>query len=136
MNWSLNLNFLTFPVSFVFRNEAKKRADLAEAAEAMEATATKRASPPKAARGTPYRGTSRWSRLLKVSTLQRSIQIWSFALFFAIRYFLSTRKFTYGKKVLDPIPFIEQDCRLCSGFQQNYPLQLYLKKYAVLLRCR
>ena len=68
----------------------------------MEQTASKKEAP-RTARGTPYRATSRWSRLLKVSTLQRSIQIWSFAFFFAIRYFLTTRKFTYGKKVGLPL---------------------------------
>lgn len=84
------------------RNEAKKRASLAEAAEAMEQTASRKEAP-RTVKGTPYKGTSRWSKLLKVSTLQRSIQIWSFAFFFAIRYFLSTRKFTYGKKVGLPV---------------------------------
>jgi len=84
--------------SFTRRNEAKKQASLMEAAEAMEQTASKKEAP-RTVKGTPYRGTSRWSKLLKVSTLQRSIQIWSFAFFFAIRYLLSTRKFTYGKKV-------------------------------------
>lgn len=47
----------------------------------------------------PYAGTSRWSRLLKVSTLQRSIQIWSFAFMFTIKYLLISKKFTYGRKV-------------------------------------
>jgi len=68
----------------------------------MEQTASKKEAP-RTVKGTPYKGTSRWSKLLKVSTLQRSIQIWSFAFFFAIRYFLSTRKFTYGKKVGLPV---------------------------------
>ena len=57
---------------------------------------------PKGAGRQPYKGTGRWSRLLKVSTLQRSIQIWSFALVFAVKYLLLSRKFSYGKKVLPP----------------------------------
>ena len=78
--------------------EEKKRADLVAAAEATESLSSKKEAP-RTVKGTPYRGTSRWSKLLKVSTLQRTIQIWSFAFIFAIKYLLTTRKFTYGKKV-------------------------------------
>lgn len=83
---------------YACRAEAKKQQDLMVAADAMEDSASKKEEP-KTTKRMPYRGTSRWSRLLKVSTLQRSVQIWSFAALFAIRYFLTTRKFTYGKKV-------------------------------------
>lgn len=80
------------------RGEAKRQADLAGMAKGTEPSVSKRESP-STVKGTPYRGTSRWSKLLKVSTLQRTIQIWSFALVFTVKYFLTTRKFTYGKKV-------------------------------------
>ena len=90
--------FLIVIWSIFCRSEAKKQQDLAEAAEAMEESASKKAAT-RTTKQAPYRSSSRWSRLLKVSTLQRSIQIWGFAVLFAIKYFLSTRKFTYGKKV-------------------------------------
>ena len=80
------------------RMEEKKRVDLIAAAEATESLTSKKEAP-RTVKGTPYRGTSRWSKLLKVSTLQRTIQIWSFAFIFAVKYLLTTRKFTYGKKV-------------------------------------
>lgn len=97
----------------ICRSEAKKRQDLAEAAEAMEESASKKAAT-RTTKKAPYRSSSRWSRLLKVSTLQRSIQIWGFALIFAIKYFLSTRKFTYGKKVTYP-PSVILHCQLAMN---------------------
>jgi len=100
------------------RNEAKKQASLMEAAEAMEQTASKKEAP-RTVKGTPYRGTSRWSKLLKVSTLQRSIQIWSFAFFFAIRYLLSTRKFTYGKKGMTPERVSERKTKLACWLRDG-----------------
>ena len=85
------------------RSEAKKLRDLGLAAEAMEESASKKKTT-RTTKRAPYRSSSRWSRLLKVSTLQRSVQIWGFAVLFAIKYLLSTRKFTYGKKVgVEPV---------------------------------
>ena len=80
------------------RIEEKRRADLEALARATEASSSKKKAPT-TAKGTPYKATSRWSRLLKVSTLQRTVQIWSFAIIFTIKYFLLGKKFTYGKKV-------------------------------------
>lgn len=83
-------------IKCVFRIEAKRQADLVVAADAMSDSGR---AEPLQQKKQPYKGTSKWSRLLKISTLQRSIQIWSFAFIFAVKYLLLSKKFTYGKKV-------------------------------------
>lgn len=57
-------------------------------------------------RGTPYApvaSKTRWSRVKGYSTLQRSVEIWSFAASFFWKYFLVGRAWTYGgrKKMTD-----------------------------------
>lgn len=54
------------------------------------------------AAGTPYAAPARWSKIKGYSTLQRSWEIWSFAVKFFFRYWLLGRRFTYGREGMTP----------------------------------
>ncbi|MEW5313718.1 MAG: hypothetical protein WDW38_005259 [Sanguina aurantia] len=55
------------------------------------------------AAGTPYSNPGgKWSQFKSYSTFQRSIQIWGFAIQFAWKYALLSKKFTYGKMGMLP----------------------------------
>lgn len=71
------------------------------ARQAAEAKASAERRTKRSAKGTPYKaagGSGRWAKLKGYSTFQRSMEIWGFALQFAIKYFLLGQKWSYNKK--------------------------------------
>ena len=93
----------------VARLAEKEAAEAAAAAAAMAALAQEaaideqkaelRAAAAVGAGASPYRAPGgRWGKFRRYSVWQRTFEIWSFAIAFLFRLWLSGRKFTYGKQ--------------------------------------
>jgi predicted unusual protein kinase regulating ubiquinone biosynthesis (AarF/ABC1/UbiB family) len=69
------------------------------AADRPAAPSSSSPPPSRSAAGTPYANPGgRWSRFRRYGVWQRTIEIWSFAIQFAWKYFLLGRKWAYPKK--------------------------------------
>eukprot|EP00798_Chlamydomonas_sp_ICE-L_P025773 gene25774-11439_t len=78
-------------VAATAQNEA-----IAKQARIARENADKRAS--RSSAGSPYKAPSnRWNQIKGYSTFRRTTEIWFFAFQFAFKYFMTSKKFTYGK---------------------------------------
>uniref|UniRef100_A0A061RFL6 Abc-1-like kinase n=1 Tax=Tetraselmis sp. GSL018 TaxID=582737 RepID=A0A061RFL6_9CHLO len=74
----------------------------AKAEEAKVAKAEEEKAAPAAAKS-PYENPGgRWNQFKSYGVIQRTLQIWTFAIKFAFRYFLLGKKFTFGKEGMTP----------------------------------
>lgn len=79
--------------------DEEQNAALSGKLELAAATGGPRPQPPRSAAGTPYSNPGgRWSRFRRYGVWQRTIEIWSFAIQFAWKYFRLGRKWAYPKK--------------------------------------
>ncbi|GAX86383.1 hypothetical protein CEUSTIGMA_g13795.t1 [Chlamydomonas eustigma] len=79
---------------------ASQNADIARQAAEAKAAAELRAT--RSASGTPYKNPGgKWAQIKGYSTFQRTLEIWGFAIQFAVKYILLGQKWTYGKKGME-----------------------------------
>lgn len=69
---------------------------------------------------TPYRNPGgRWNKSKGYGVIQRTLQIWSFAVTFAFKYVLLGKKFTYGKGGMTPVAISERKQKLAVWLREE-----------------